>query len=379
MHTLLLGLMACTGDNPSETGPDQTEDTGTDTDTDTGQPPPQTGTLYGNIVLPVGAAGAVPDLKLGLVGIEFSDGDTTETIAITPVEIGGSYTLALTTPPPAALLTELEDTIYPGLMGAPFLLLAFSDTDDNDRFIPGERIAGGSLSRLVFWLEGDVPDGFVEGWNLIDTGLSGPYETGNCLLNTTSPIVWRSELNRNYPAVYGFDEPVDIPLYGVEVGLSIGGVAVGLDAGDRLSLVPYQTLYEDPAKEPLPTLAELSLKGGTFSADFREPLEARYDVSPDPAWGYGLAFGVVYQDADSSGDYTPGEASTDASLCVNNSLAALRYTSPVANYRGWRLMECYQVQAGWRIVTRLSSGNWVRARTDEEAAGLVIDRDICSL
>ncbi|MFT4975267.1 MAG: hypothetical protein ACI8S6_001154 [Myxococcota bacterium] len=371
----LLSLLACTGTKTPDTAPHT--DTATDTAVDTGTvPSPQLGTITGTVRLPEGATDP-GGLLLGLVGMEFSDAALLDTLTTAPISAGSDYSIDLSTPPPEALIVELEPSALPGLLGVIFLPVAFID-DGDGRYLPGEQIAGGSLSRLVVWLEGDVPSKYTYGWNIIDTGLSGTYETGNCLYETSNPLVWRSNYNRDYPVIYGLDEQVDVDLFGLEADVTLAGTATGLLKDERLTLLSYQTLFSGSKDETWDPLQDLSLTDGAFSADFADPPDRAYDVSPDPSWDYALLFGVTYQDGDGSGGYTPGEGSSDASLCVNNSLAALRYTWPVSTYRGWRLMECYSVHAGWRVVTRETDGTWAKARTDAEAAAVVIDSSVCS-
>jgi len=368
-------LVACNADKSTSSTPD---DSATDTSVDTGEVLPQTGDITGTIRLPESAPASVADLKLGLVYVDYGSGpDLGDTLAVTGIETSGSYSLSLAERPPEEHLTELEQSAHPGLMGSMYLPIAFIDADGDDRFIPGDQVAGGTLSRVLVWLEGDIPYGYVYGWNVIDTGLSGTYETGKCLLDTTNPLVWRSSFNRDYPAIYGLDEPVDVDLLGLEADVVLAGAAAGLPEGASLTLLPYQTLFVG-GKDALPELAGLALEGGAFSRHFSGAPDAVYDVSPDPAWDYALAYGVVYDDADGDGAYTDGEGSSDATMCVNNSIAALRYTWPVASYRGWRLMECYSVRAGWRVVTRDSAGTWVSVATDDEASSVVVDSEICS-
>lgn len=371
-------LVACpSGTDTVETGDVPPLDTDTPPE-DTGMLSPRLGAVTGRVTVPEGAVFR-DDVVVGVVGITFGDGpDIEETVALTSLADADTHTLALDALPDSVERIELESSAYPGLMGAMFMVLAFVDEDGNGRFVPGEQIVGGSLSRLLLWAEGELPSGVVHGWNIVDTGLSGSYETGNCLLDTTNPLIWRSSYNADYPQFYGLDEPVDINLLGLAASVQVAGTVDGLAVDDRLALVPYQTLYGDKTEEPLRPLAELALLDEAFSMDFSTPMDEAYDISPDPSWGYGLSFGVVYQDLNGDAGYTPGEESSDASLCANNSLAALRYTAPVADYRGWRLMECYQIPAGWRVVTRQTDGTWVRVRTDKEAASLVVDATRCS-
>lgn len=380
MRTLSLTLLLACGDKPDTATPD----TGTDTDTtpvdtaDTGgSGGPQLGSISGDVILPEGAA-STGGLTLGLVHIDFGDADLTDTLATTAVSAGGSYTIDLDAPPDDALIQELEPYNAPGMMGAAFLPLVFID-DGDGRFLYGEQVAGGTLSQVLFWLEGDVPEPFVYGWNLIDTGLSGTYETGNCIYTTSNPLYWRREYNRSYPAALDLGAAVDVTLYGLEAELDLAGTTAGLEDDERLSLLSYQTLFSGSKKETWPPLRDLTLSEGTFSASFSGPPGENFDISADPSWGYALGFGVVYTDADGDKAYSDGEASASASLCVNNSLAALRYTWPVTTYRGWRLMECYTVQAGWRVVTRETNGQWAASRTNAESLKVVVDEAECSL
>ena len=384
MRTLSLGLLllgsACADkakDSPADSAPDDTTDSVPPDDTGP-DIVPRTGDISGSITLPEGVTEAAT-IKVALVRIEYGDGpDLRETLAVTgALNSAGAadYTLSLRERPPDEAISELDD----GLWGALYIPLVFVDQDDNGSFVSGERIAGGGLSRLVVWLEGALPDGVPLGWSVVDTGLSGSYETGNCLLDTTSPLSWREPFNKDYPAFYGLDEPVEVSLRGLLADVVVGGQVAGLEEGTRVALLPYQVVYAGEPLDKFPSLGDLALdKAGRFSRLLDTEPDTGLDVAPDPAWDYALSFAVTYTDADGSGGYSTGEAAGDASLCSGNSLAAVRYTWPVREYRGWRLMECYDVVAGWRVVTRNSGGVWVSNRTAAESEALQIDETICS-
>ena len=54
-----------------------------------------------------------------------------------------------------------------------------------------------------------------------------------------------------------------------------------------------------------------------------------------------------------------------------------RYTMPVSTWRGWRLMECYEANAGWRLVTQAEDGGWRAFQSSEAATQLHLELGEC--
>ncbi|MEL6345890.1 MAG: hypothetical protein AAFV53_22455 [Myxococcota bacterium] len=367
-YFLFFGLLLGCPESETPSQPGQIQDSG------------ESPSISGQLAFPQGDA-SIDNLAVGLVRLDFGDpprlDGTLQSMPITAAD--ADFVFELGQRPPEDLMVELEPTLHPGMIGLVAVGLVFNDQNLDGEYVEGERIVGGSLSRLAIWLEGDVPEAWAEGWNIFDTGMSGRYETGNCLLNTTRPITWRSEFNGSYPIVYDLDEPMDLSVQGLPVPLPLEGEMVGLPDDVQMTLLPFQTTYRDPEDDPetLPgPLAAFSVVDGRFLLTLDEAPSMEADLSGDVQWNYVLGMGVTYQDADEDGAFTLGEELGTATLCADSRTVGLRYTEPVRGYRGWRLMECYGVRGGWSLVGAEPSGLWIVPRTTET---LIVDRAECEL
>jgi len=239
-------------------------------------------------------------------------------------------------------------------------LLVFED-DGDGQFESGEMIRGGTLSRLLVYLVSPQND-WPEGYSLVDTGLSGVYETGNCLLDTDKPLLWRDYAG--YPEFHPIDQSISMVLQGHPAQLTMSG-SNDL-ANNGLVVLPYQTVEEG---QNLTAFSDTSINE-TFQVTLTDPPPEDTDINADPDWRYALGIPLAYTDTDDDSTWSSSHDTTRASTCLNGETAVARYTRPVSNYRGWRVMECYGAQAGWRLVTKDSVGGWKEFRSSEEATSL---------
>ncbi len=118
--------------------------------------------------------------------------------------------------------------------------------------------------------------------------------------------------------------------------------------------------------------------GETFSLTLSEAPPDEAWITSDPDSNYALGIPQPYTDTDKSGGYSDGDDRRISTTCLDGDEAIARYTKPVTSWRGWRLIECYEGNAGWRLVTRASDGGWRTFRTSAEATTLHIEDGACS-
>ena len=366
---MLIFLLACAdkGTPADTTVPTDTADTADTSPIDSGTVA-EDAIITGTLILPEDTTfpGAV---TVGLVHLRFGWAPSVEgTLVSTTLTAPGEFTLEL---PPTALSSSLYPVArdYPDLDGATHLLIAFEDTDGDGAFSEGEPLLGAPLGQLFVYLDGEVPAQWSAGWSVMDVGLEGTYESGNCLLDTDDPLTWRDYAG--YPEVRSFADPVDLPLPGLPATLTLSGSA----ADGRLAVLPYQTISYGKSYAPL---ADVPVSAGTFTLTLSTPPDEALYLTTDPTWNYALGVPLRYEDTDSSGDYSTADTLTEGVTCIGDEEALARYTKPVFAYRDWRLMECYGANAGWRAVTRDSDGGWKDFRSSDEAAATTVDPTICS-
>ena len=164
---------------------------------------------------------------------------------------------------------------------------------------------------------------------------------------------------------------MEILLRGLPATLTLAGTAVDVTG---VGIFPYQNLL---GKADMPLLADGDASSGTFSLTLTDPPLEEAWITGDPDWNY--AFGILqtYTDTDESGGYTAKDDRASLTTCFEGNDAIARYTKPVTAWRGWRLMECYSGNAGWRLVTEDVEGGWKDFRTSAEAASLTIEDGTC--
>ncbi len=324
--------------------------------------------ITGTVVLPEDTA-MPAEVTVGVVHLRFNWGPSVEgTLASAVVGKDGSFTLELPREPLSVSIYELEEKLK--LDGATHFLVAFEDTNGDGGFDEGEPLLGAPLERMVVFLEDSpsIPEGWSAGWSLVDSGMSGTYETGNCLLDTDSPLTWRDYAG--YPDFSLITDPVEIPLFGLPATLTLSGTAVGVS---RIGIFAYQELSGDADIAPLADAASTD----TFSIALTEPPPEEAWITADPDWNYALGIPVAYTDTDKSGGYSKKDERSNLTTCLDGEDAIARYTKPVTAWRGWRLMECYEANAGWRLVTQAADSGWKSFRTSAEAAALHIEDGAC--
>ena len=369
---MLLLLLACTGKGPAAsdtaTGPTG-DDTGTPVDTqDTG---PTSVALAGQLVLPedtkVGAS-----LTVGAVRITFGDGPAIgETLAATAADPSAPFTLEL----PASLSAQpaLEADLQ-GTTGALFVLHAFEDTNGDGAWSEGEPLRGLAMDRFLAWIQ-DLP-GVEDGWQLVDLGLAGQYAPNRCSLDSTVPLTWRAE--EGYPLWTGLTEGEEIRLRGLPARLTIEGTIASVPEGVRgLVSLPYATVTGD-APDELP-IFDLPAEAGPFSVELEAEPPDSHDLGSDPDWRYALELNLLYEDLDSDEAWSWGDAYEGSSTCVDDHWVYTRYTREVSSYRGYRFLDCYEGNVGWRLARTDEDTGAAVFLSSEEATRVVVDPTSCRL
>ncbi|MFT5679404.1 MAG: hypothetical protein ACI8RZ_000308 [Myxococcota bacterium] len=203
----------------------------------------------------------------------------------------------------------------------------------------------------------------------MDSGFSGLYE-GKCRDDTDYPLT-RREVD-GYPFFSGLDEPVDIILRGLPASLTLSGTASDFE---RLGLFSYWTVTGADATPPMVDVAVTD----TFSATLSQPPPDDAWIWTKTEWRYALAIPKPYADLDGSGDYSDGDPLDETTTGLDESDAVARYTNPITLWQSWRLMECCDAYAGWRLVTYSADLGWVDFHTEGEASALHLEDGECSL
>ncbi|MFT5681470.1 MAG: hypothetical protein ACI8RZ_002376 [Myxococcota bacterium] len=363
MRLLPLLLIGCGDKDPADTAPSTAT-----VDSGDSAVPAVDPVITGTVTLPEDTV-MPAEVTVGVVHLRFNWGPSVEgTLVSTVADKDGSFTLELPNKPLSISIYGLEDKLK--IDGATHFLIAFEDTNKDGAFDEGEPLLGSPFETMVVYLESSptMPKGWTEGWSLVDSGMSGPYETGNCLLDTDSPLTWRDYAG--YPVFSLITDPVEIPLFGLTASLTLSGTAVGVD---HLGVFAYQELNGEADIAPFADVA--SSKAFSVTLTDAPPQEAW--ITADPDSNYALGIPIAYTDADKSGDYTEGDERSNLTTCLDGEDAIARYTKPVTTWRGWRLMECYEANAGWRLVTQASDTGWKLFRTSQEATTLHIEDGAC--
>ncbi len=353
MRTTALAALLCLGCPPedpvdSDTAPpDGDTDTDTDADSDSDSDADTDADSDAD-------ADADPDIGFELSGVlegtafaltwawpqedGYLEGDVLHTAAV-----DGAALWIASLEVPAEHLVELSPEQFPGLMAAMYLPSLFEDIDGDVELDDGEIIVGAGLIWPL-WLEGDVPAeaallGLQAGWNAID------YSVADSI---------------SFPSPEGL--PLGADLWPVEQ-LTIGGTLEESDALDpRLSVRAGQqgedgTLVVVEGVEPLDDVG--MAWGDAWSVTIEGPPPEDHIVAHGASgWEGALEFLRMYQDDDSSGDYSESDPLLDA-ICLDGEGAYLAYSQPLesvttAFYYAWMGMP-----AGWAALTGTDPETWV--------------------
>ncbi len=340
---------------------------------DTGSIPPAGVTFAGTARVPESASYSGP-LAVSAVHMNFLGGSVALGGSLDTVQLDGSgaFTLSLPGSPPESHRAALSPADHPDVTGALYALPVFvPDDPDSAVFYEGQVIRGLPFDRFAVWLDpatvGDT--GWPGGWSLVDTGMGGSYEPPLCHLGSTQPLTWR--WYDGFPVFYGLDSGVDVRLRGLLASLDIEGTVSG-DVGelDRMAAIPQQVaIGEDTSLAPL---ADMALTG-TFEASLTEVPSDDYDLSDASDWRFSMSLLLRYAD-DRDGQWTFSEdagQTTLMSACDGPRPVYARFTREVSTWMGMRLLDCYEGQAGWRLVTLNESTRSYTYLSDRDSQALM--------
>ena len=362
----------------------EAEETAPDPDTgqgqDSGPPAPRTASVAGQVEVPESTS-ATGELAVSVVHLTWNEGAVTLGLSLDSerVDADGRFSLRLPDPPPASHLSQLSPSDQPDVVGAMYALPVFVPDDPaSPVFYEGQLIRGLPMDRFVIWLDpttvGD--SGWPGGWSLVDSGMAGSYSPPFCHLGSSQPLTWR--WYDGYPVFHALDSPLSVRLRGLPARLELGGTVtstVGDD--DRLAAIPQQVASGDDTR--LSPLADMALADGGFGATLTETPADDYDSSGDADWRFSMSLLLRYAD-DGDGAWTlsgDGAQTTLQTACDGRRPAYLRYTREVSTWMGIRLLDCYEGQAGWRLVTLDESTRAYTYLSDAASQRLTVD-DGCS-
>ena len=319
---------------------------------------------------------APDEATLSMVQVRFGEGPTIgETISSVPLDLAGT-----SIPIPLLAPTEHAVELSPhfGIHGALYMLVAHDDPDGDGAYSEGERVLGVAMDRwvlLLHALEQDGELGVVNNWAVVDLGIAGQYEPNRCALDTSWPMEWM--LDYGYPVYHELDEAIPLVLRGLGASASLGGTIEGLERDDlRLAALPYPHLS---SREVTPWMEQTLASGqASYTGQLSGEPPAEDDVGADPDWRYTMHLLLPYTDSDASGGYTMADALEGASTCFGGELAWARYTRPVYSYRGFRFLDCYSGNVGWRPAHYADHGG-IEYLSSADGAGLVLDFTDCRL
>lgn len=290
-----------------------------------------------------GAAGAT----LAVVPMAFGEGPAFgEPLLEVPVGADGGVDLGLpaVAPGPHGGLGRA----HPGLQGTLYGLRVRAGDGAE-----GAIIMAFPLDRALLWVEEPGEGPWPPGWSLVDLGLSGPHQPGRCLLDTSEPLDWRD----GYPQAAPWADGVSLVWRAPAVPLELNLPAPAAAEAVAQRGAPF--VWDGPgAAEDL-----YALPAAPAALTLAVPPPAASRVGGDPSWVYHL--------------YQPQALDADGGVvgigCVDGAPVALRWTAPVTDWRGWRLLECYGGTVGWRVVAPDETGAWTRFLGADALAGLRID------
>ena len=273
-----------------------------------------------------------------------------ETLTSEAVAADGSFELGLPATPELSAIEPLSKNLAETLSGTLLWIVAFEDLDGDGDFDEGEPVRGGDMDRWLLYLSsspgdtGGAFDDWLAGWSLVDLQLSGQYQPNRCLYDTTEPLTWMQEYGEQ--AVFqDLSVGLEVLLAGVPATLEVQGTMEG-DGAVGLS---YQHLFAGADLDPVFDVAGAE---GRYTATLTEAPPDSHDVGADPDWRYTYALALPYGDLDGDDRYTLADDLDNATVCQEGQRVYLRYTRPVATWRGYRFLECYGATVGWRARAR---------------------------
>lgn len=386
---LLLTLLGCSSTpdkahDPSSEASDTSAPADSGSDTGDGQdsndPGPTTVSLAGQVEVPESTVLTGP-LAVSVVHLTWNEGAVTLGLSLDSVRIDGvgGFSLSLPDPPPDSHLSQLSPSDHPEVVGAMYALPVFVPDDPvAPVFYEGQVIRGLPFDRFAVWLEpssvGEA--GWPGGWSLVDSGMAGSYAPPFCHLGSSQPLTWRWA--DGYPLFYSLDSLLSVRLRGLRASLELGGTVEGAVAGaDRLAAIPQQVASGEDTR--LSPVADMSLADGSFAELLTDVPGPDYDSSGDPDWRFSMSLLLRYVD-DGDGSWTLAADGAQTSLqtaCDGRRPAYLRYTREVNTWMGVRLLDCYEGQVGWRLVTLNETTRAYTYLSDADSQRLTVSDD-CS-
>ncbi len=355
----------------------------TDTPTHTGDSTADTAQPQVELVLELQAIPEAPvevPLTLGVVHVSFGsleDGPVAgDTIASSAASVG-AVTLALPAVAPGEHAVQLSR--QHGIGGSLYMLAAFEDSNQDGAFQEGEPLLGVAMDRWLLWRTTDcwecdtgLP---VERWEVVDLGIAGQYEPNRCALDTSWPLEWMEDYG--YPTYHDTGETITVDLRGVASSVVLEGSLVELTRDDlRLAVLPYPWLAHGEVQAAYEQ--DLPLDSEDFSVTLEQQPPAEDDVGSDPDWRYTMHLLLPYVDSDGSGSWTLADELEGSSSCFEGELAWARYTRAVSSYRGYRFLDCYSGNVGWRLAHYADHGG-IEYLSSEQALQLALDFVDCRL
>ncbi len=353
-----LGLVGCKPDpHTGDTGPEDTQIVDTDT-----------GVVFeygfqGYTQLPDGAE-RPGSVKIGLVFLVKvqEDGalDPGTTLASTEISGSGVFRVDLLPEgPPQAQKWPPDPMSWPLLQTATYFPMAFDDQDGDGVYTEGEPIVGLSLDRWLMWAEGPGPEGWPQGWTVMDPHLDQPDAE---------------------PSFLGISAESEVVLRGLEApSLTVGGTWEASTPHATLGLagVDHHWLSEGEGDER--TVFDESLADGHFEVDVdRRPPASHFFEHPDLGLRYALQAPLVYDDADSSGAWSPDEGWTGATACHEGQPVLLRFLEPPTFMDQAMALETRGWNAGYRLFTGYDGVDLGTELSAAQSRALVLDTD-CTL
>ncbi len=314
---------------------------------------------------------------LALVHVGFGDGPLVgDTLVSVPATVG-DQALPLPSEVPDDHLAELSPQDAIG--GALYMVVVFWDQDEDGVFSEGERMYGVAMDRWVLWLDTDCwecdTDQPVDSWQVVDLGIAGQYAPNRCALDASWPLEWMQD--QGYPVYHDLDESISVVLRGGESDLELAGDVVDLSQDAlQLAALPYPWLNHRDAESAFDQA--LAPDQDSFTANLSSEPPEEDDVGSDPDWRYTMHLVLPYTDVDGSGGWTLGDTVEGSSTCVGGELAWARYTRAVSTYRGFRFLDCYQGNVGWRLAHYDEEGS-IEYLSSEQAQQLQMDFTSCRL
>lgn len=353
-----LALVGCKpAADTGDTAPEETQIIDTDT-----------GVVYeygfqGYTQLPEGAE-RPGSVKVGLVFLvkvqEDGQLDPGATLASTEISGSGVFRVDLLPEgPPQTQKWPPDPLTWPLLQTATYFPMAFDDEDEDGAYTEGEPIVGLSLDRWLMWVEGPGPEGWPQGWTVIDPNLDQADADPSFLgISAESEVVLRGLENTSLTIAGTWEAPTPHATLGL-AGIDYHWVSEG-EGDDR-------TVFDE------------SLADGSFDVDAdRRPSATHFFEHPALGLRYALEAPLVYDDDDGSGAWSPEEGWTGATACYEGQPVLLRYLEPPVFMGQAQALETRGWSAGYRLFTGYDGVDLGTELTVAQAQSLVLDTD-CTL